>query len=215
MSAPPAAAANTAPDSPTEPQRHSLFEDGQALITGTLFVALGLMLFRQAGLMTGGTVGLAFLAHYASGVAFGPLFFLINLPFYWLAWRRLGRRFTLKTLAAVSLLAMLSEWLPQWLVLQSVQPLLAALGGGLLVGAGFIILFRHRASLGGLNTLVLWLQERFGWRAGMVQLALDSAILLAAWPWLDATRLGLSILAAAAMNFALAVNHKPGRYLAF
>lgn len=215
MSAPPAAAANTAPDSPTEPQRHSLFEDAQALITGTLFVALGLMLFRQAGLMTGGTVGLAFLAHYASGLAFGPLFFLINLPFYWLAWRRLGRRFTLKTLAAVSLLAVLSEWLPQWLVLQSVQPLLAALGGGLLVGAGFIILFRHRASLGGLNTLVLWLQERFGWRAGMVQLALDSAILLAAWPWLDAARLGLSILAAAAMNFALAVNHKPGRYLAF
>lgn len=216
MSAAPAPAPDaTAPDAAADPQRHSLFEDAQALITGTLFVALGLMLFRQAGLMTGGTVGLAFLAHYASGLAFGPLFFLINLPFYWLAWRRLGRRFTLKTLAAVSLLAMLSEWLPQWLVLQSVQPLLAALGGGLLVGAGFIILFRHRASLGGLNTLVLWLQERFGWRAGLVQLALDSAILLAAWPWLDATRLGLSILAAAAMNFALAVNHKPGRYLAF
>jgi uncharacterized membrane-anchored protein YitT (DUF2179 family) len=204
-----------APEAAAEPQRHSLFEDAQALITGTLFVALGLVLFRQAGLMTGGTVGLAFLAHYASGLAFGPLFFLINLPFYWLAWRRLGRRFTLKTLAAVSLLALLSEWLPQWLVLQSVQPLFAALGGGLLVGAGFIILFRHRASLGGLNTLVLWLQERFGWRAGAVQLAFDSSILLAAWPWLDATRLGLSILAAAAMNFALAVNHKPGRYLAF
>ena len=204
-----------APEAAAEPQRHSLFEDAQALITGTLFVALGLVLFRQAGLMTGGTVGLAFLAHYASGLAFGPLFFLINLPFYWLAWRRLGRRFTLKTLAAVSLLALLSEWLPQWLVLQSVQPLFAALGGGLLVGAGFIILFRHRASLGGLNTLVLWLQERFGWRAGAVQLAFDSSILLAAWPWLDANRLGLSILAAAAMNFALAVNHKPGRYLAF
>lgn len=210
---------SSAPAVQTEPnpdlQRHSLFEDAQALITGTLFVGLGLALFRQAGLMTGGTVGLAFLAHYASGLAFGPLFFLINLPFYLLAWRRMGRRFTLKTVAAVSLLAMLSEWLPQWLVLQSVQPLFAALGGGLLVGAGFIILFRHRASLGGLNTLVLWLQERFGWRAGVVQLLLDAAILLAAWPWLDAQRLALSILAAAAMNFALAVNHKPGRYLAF
>lgn len=210
---------SAAAESPAEPspelQRHSLFEDAQALITGTLFVGLGLALFRQAGLMTGGTVGLAFLAHYASGLAFGPLFFLINLPFYLLAWHRMGRRFTLKTVAAVSLLAMLSEWLPQWLVLQSVHPLFAALGGGLLVGAGFIILFRHRASLGGLNTLVLWLQERFGWRAGVVQLLLDAAILLAAWPWLDAQRLALSILAAAAMNFALAVNHKPGRYLAF
>ena len=75
------------------------------VVTGTLFVGLGLALFREAGLMTGGTVGLAFLAHYATGLNFGLLFFCINLPFYLLAWQRMGRRFTLKTLAAVSLLA--------------------------------------------------------------------------------------------------------------
>ena len=195
--------------------RHSLFDDAQALLTGTLFVGLGLVLFRHVGLMTGGTVGLAFLAHYATGMAFGPLFFVINLPFYALAWRRMGRRFTLKTMAAVTLLALLSEALPRWLQLQQVAPWFAAVGGGLLVGAGFIILFRHRASLGGLNVLVLWLQERFGWRAGHVQMAIDSAILLASWPWIDARRLALSVLAAAAMNFALAVNHRPGRYMAF
>ena len=82
-------------------------------------------------------------------------------------------------------------------------------------GAGFIILFRHKASLGGLNVLVMWCQERFGWRAGVVQMLIDSSILLASWPWLDAQRLALSILAALAMNFALTVNHKPGRYVAF
>jgi uncharacterized membrane-anchored protein YitT (DUF2179 family) len=195
--------------------RHSFFDDAQALITGTLFVAIGLALFRHAGLMTGGTVGLAFLAHYASGWPFGALFFAINLPFYALAWRRMGMRFTLKTLAAVTLLALLSEALPAWFSLQQVAPWFAAVAGGLLVGAGFIILFRHRASLGGLNVLVLWLQERFGWRAGHVQMAIDSAILLASWPWIDGPRLALSILAAAAMNFALAVNHRPGRYVAF
>ncbi|MBP7914819.1 MAG: YitT family protein [Vitreoscilla sp.] len=198
-----------------EAPRHSLFDDAQALVTGTLFVGLGLALFREAGLMTGGTVGLAFLAHYATGLNFGLLFFCINLPFYLLAWQRMGRRFTLKTLAAVSLLAALSEALPAWLQLQAVAPWFAALGGGLLVGAGFIILFRHRASLGGLNVLVLWLQERFGWRAGYVQMAIDGLILLAALPWVDADRLVLSVVAAAAMNFALAVNHRPGRYMAF
>jgi uncharacterized membrane-anchored protein YitT (DUF2179 family) len=195
--------------------RHSLFDDAQALVTGTLFVGLGLALFRHAGLMTGGTVGLAFLGHYATGLAFGPLFFVINLPFYALAWKRMGRRFTLKTVIAVTLLAFLSEALPAWFRLQQVAPWFAAVGGGLLVGAGFIILFRHRASLGGLNVLVLWLQERFGWRAGLVQMAIDSAILLASWPWIDGPRLALSVLAAAAMNFALAVNHRPGRYMAF
>jgi uncharacterized membrane-anchored protein YitT (DUF2179 family) len=77
------------------------------------------------------------------------------------------------------------------------------------------VLFRHKASLGGLNVLVMWLQERFGWSAGKLQMGIDALILLASWPLMDAQRLGLSILAAAAMNFALAVNHKPGRYVAF
>jgi uncharacterized membrane-anchored protein YitT (DUF2179 family) len=113
------------------------------------------------------------------------------------------------------MLSGLSELLPRWFQLHQVAPWFAALGGGLLIGAGFIILFRHRASLGGLNVLVLWLQERFGWRAGYVQLGMDALILLASWPWIDAPRLALSVLAAAAMNLALAVNHRPGRYVAF
>ena len=47
--------------------RHTLFEDAQALLTGTLFISLAVMLFNHAGLLTGGTAGLAFLLHYASG----------------------------------------------------------------------------------------------------------------------------------------------------
>ncbi|MBK9362282.1 MAG: YitT family protein [Rubrivivax sp.] len=194
--------------------RHSLLEDAQALVTGTLFVALGVTLFRHAGMVTGGTAGMAFVAHYAAGWSFGLVFFLLNLPFYALAWRRMGPRFTVKTFVAVGLLAALTEALPHWVVLQQVHPLFAAIGGGLLAGAGFLILFRHQASLGGLNVLVLWLQEHRGWRAGQVQMGIDLAILLAATPWLDARRLGLSVLGAAALNFALAVNHKPGRYVA-
>lgn len=196
------------------PARHSLFDDAQGLLTGTLFVALALVLFRHAGLVTGGTAGLAFIAHYALGLPFGAAFFAINLPFYALAWRRMGARFTLKTFAAVALLSGLAEAVPHWVVLQSVQPGFAALGGGLLMGAGLLILFRHRASLGGLNVLVLWLQDTRGWRAGQVQMALDSVILLAAAPWIGGAALAWSVLAAVALNFALAVNHKPGRYAA-
>ena len=196
-------------------QRHSMFEDAQGLLTGTLFVALGLLLLRHTGLMTGGTAGIALLLHHTGGWPFGALFFVINLPFYALAWQRMGRRFTLKTLLAVTLLSTGSELLPGWIPLGEVAPLFAALGGGLLLGAGFIILFRHRASLGGLNVLVLWLQDRFGWRAGWVQMAIDCSILLAALPWLSWQQLALSVAAAVAMNFALAVNHRPGRYTAF
>jgi uncharacterized membrane-anchored protein YitT (DUF2179 family) len=194
--------------------RHSALDDVQALLTGVLFVALGLALFRHAGLVTGGTAGLAFIAHYATGLPFGWAFFAINAPFYLLAWRRMGARFTLKTFAAVALLSLTAEWLPSLLTLQQVHPAFAAVGGGLLMGAGMLILFRHHASLGGLNVLVLWLQERRGWRAGHVQLAVDVLILLAALPWLGTAQLALSVLGAAALNLALALNHRQGRYAA-
>lgn len=199
---------------PAAPPRHSLLDDAQALLTGTLFVALGLVLLRQAGLVTGGTAGIAFVLHYATGWSFGALFFMVNLPFYVLAWRRMGARFTIKTFFAVTLLALLTETLPRWMALASLAPLFGALAGGLLVGVGFVILFRHQASLGGLNVLVQWLQERRGWRAGQLQLGLDVLILLAASAHVSPGQLALSVLAAAVMNLALAINHRPGRYMA-
>ena len=72
--------------------RHSHFEDAQAIFAGTLFVSLALILFNQVGLLTGGAAGLAFLLHYVTGVSFGKLFFLINLPFYGVAWVRMAVR---------------------------------------------------------------------------------------------------------------------------
>jgi uncharacterized membrane-anchored protein YitT (DUF2179 family) len=194
--------------------RHTLFEDFQALVTGTLFISLAVMLFNQAGLLTGGTAGLAFLLHYATGVSFGKLFFAINLPFYWIAWRRMGRDFTVKTFAAVALLSMLTELQPLALRVQSLHPLYAAVMGGLLMGAGFLMLFRHRASLGGVGIVALVLQQERGWRAGKVQMAVDCAIVLAALFVVDPTRIGYSLVGAIVLNLTLAVNHKPGRYIA-
>lgn len=200
------------PDAPD--LRHKLHEDIQALLTGTLFVSLGIVLFGQSGLLSGGTAGIAFVIHYATGWNFGLLFFLINLPFYGLAYRRMGRAFTFKTFAAVALLAVFSNVLPQLLHIRDVQPVLASVLGGLLIGAGMLMLFRHQASLGGLNVLALYLQERYGWRAGLIQMGLDCCIVLAAFALTDAWHIALSVLGAVAMNQTLAINHRKGRYVA-
>lgn len=195
--------------------RHAWYDDLLAFATGTLFIAIGVVMYTHAGLLTGGTAGLAFLLHYASGAGFGPLFFAINLPFYALAWWRMGRAFTLKTFGAVSLLSLLTSTVPHWAGFATLDPWFAALAGGLLMGAGFLMLFRHRGSLGGLNILVLWLQQRFGWRAGWVQMGIDGAILLAALALVEPQRVALSLAGALALNLTLALNHRPGRYVAF
>ena len=193
--------------------RHSRVEDAQALTVGTLFVALGISLFAKVGLLTGGTAGLALLAHYGTGWPFGLLFFLINLPFVWLAVRVLGWGFTIRSFIAVALLSVFVEPLPHWIGFAALNPVFAALMGGLLMGVGLLVLFRHHASLGGINVLVLWLQQRHHLRAGKVQMAIDALILLASFaivaPWLIA----LSIGGAVALNLVLATNHRPGRYM--
>ena len=199
----------------TQPDlRHRPHEDIQALITGTLFVALGVVLFGRTGLLTGGTAGIAFLIHYATGWNFGLVFFCINLPFYGLAYKRMGLQFTLKTFASVALLATISNLLPQLISIGVINPVFAAVSGGLLMGTGMLILFRHRASLGGFNVLVLYLQERYGWRAGLIQMALDCTIVVLAFALTDWWHIALSVLGAVVLNQTLAINHRTGRYVA-
>jgi uncharacterized membrane-anchored protein YitT (DUF2179 family) len=126
----------------------------------------------------------------------------------------MGWVFTLKTFAAVALLASISNLLPQLMQLGAINPVFAAVTGGLLMGTGMLILFRHRASLGGFNVLVLYLQERFGWRAGLTQMALDCTIVVLAFALTDWWHIALSVLGAVVLNQTLAINHRTGRYVA-
>lgn len=194
-------------------QRHSLFEDAQALLVAPLFVAFAVLLFHEAGLLTGGTVGIAFLVHYLTDWPIGWVVFVINLPFYLFAVRTLGWAFAGKTFVAVSLLAVYTGILPAAIRLQSVDHAFAAIMGGFLAGVGLLMLIRHRASLGGLGVLAIYLQNRHGWRAGKVQMAADFLILVAALFMRDPWSVGLSIVGALALNLVIAVNHKAGRYM--
>ena len=195
-------------------QPHSRTEDAMAILTGVTLVSVGVAFIASAGLLTGGMTGLAFVLHYATGIGFGKLFFLLNLPFYWLALRKLGSGFTLKTFTAVALLSALVGLQSQFLQISQLHPAYAAITGGLIMGIGFLVLFRHRCSLGGVGILALYLQDRFGWRAGKVQMAVDCCIVLAALVTVEPQRVLWSVAGAVALNLVLAMNHRPGRYLA-
>lgn len=192
---------------------HNFFEDAQAILVAPLIFAFAVMLFREAGLLTGGTVGIAFLAHYLSGWSIGSLLIAINLPFYGLALRAMGKAFTIKTFLSVGLLALYTELLPGLIQVQGLNRVFAAIMGGFLAGISLLILIRHKASLGGLGILVIHLQNTRGWRAGKLQMAADCIILLAAIFIRDPLSVGLSIVGALALNLVIAVNHKAGRYM--
>ncbi len=194
-------------------QEHGIVEDALGLLTGTFLVSLGLHLLHAAHAVTGGTAGLSLLLGYATAWPFWLLFLVINAPFALLAvWRR-GWDFTVRTLVcigAVSGWALVHDALfpVAW-----IEPWYGTLAGNLLAGVGVLILFRHRASVGGINIIGLEIQDRTGFRAGWTMMIFDVLIVLSALlvvPW---TNVLMSAVGAVLLNLVLALNHRPGRYL--
>ena len=193
---------------------HSRVEDCLALLVGTVMISFGLLLLRTGGIMTGGMAGVALLLHYAFGYAFGLSYFLLNLPFFYLAVRRMGWAFSLKTFLCIGLVSVFSDHLHGLIALAQIQPLYAAVMGNIILGTGFLILFRHRASLGGFNILALYLQQRLGWRAGWLQMGTDVLVLSLSLTTVSPVVLAASVVGVVVLNLIVALNHRAGRYLA-
>lgn len=199
---------------PTAALRHSPVENALGVATGVVLAALGVHLLSAAHAVTGGTAGLALLLSYTTPLPFGVLYGLVNLPFFALAIRSKGWPFTLRSVVAVIALSALSTVLPVLLPLGQITPAGGVIVGNLLVGVALLILFRHGTSLGGFGILALILQDRRGWRAGYVQMTLDVVVVTSALIVVPVTNVLISAVGAVLLNLVLALNHRPGRYLA-
>lgn len=192
---------------------HSFVEDLFGILTGTLLAAFGLFLLKTSAAVTGGTAGLSLLISYTGAAPFGLLLLAINVPFFALGLRRKGWNFTLRSAVSVVLVSVFSALLPLAIETSRLDPLVAAVLGNLMAGVGILILFRHGSSLGGFGILALLLQEKRGWRAGYVQMALDVTVVLLALTVVSPANVLISAVGALVLNFVLALNHRPGRYL--
>ncbi|NND19831.1 MAG: YitT family protein [Silicimonas sp.] len=199
---------------PHETIDHTIPEDVLAFLLGTTMCALGVTFLTHLGLITGQTAGLGVLVSYLTGWSFGAVFFVANLPFWGLALARMGRRFTVKSVIAVALVSLIAEALPQVFTISELSPPVGAALAGASIGLGLMVLFRHGASLGGIGVLALYLQDRFGFRAGWTQLIFDVALFATAALALELWLVLWSLLGAVIVNLIIAVNHRKDRYIA-
>lgn len=195
------------------PARHTWVDDSFGILTGTLVASIGVSLLHAAGAVTGGTVGLGLLVSYATGAGFAWVYIALNLPFLALAWWKRGRNFTVRTVVSVLALSALTSLNSVMFAGLSLHPLYGVLVGNVLCGVGMLMLFRHNASLGGLNTLAMLAQEYWGLRAGWVQMVLDASIVLLSLTVAPLWLVGISAVGAVLLNLVLVVNHRPGRYI--
>lgn len=180
-----------------------------SILEGCLLIALGIHLLNASDLLISGTAGLSLILQRLTDLSFGQLFFMLNLPFYILSLRYMGREFMLRTFVSVSLLSLLSELMRRYLALDIAEPAFAAVLGGILIGFGQIILFRHQSSLGGLSTLAIYLERSLRIHPGKTTLAADILIVLLAFSVFETPQVLYSLLAFLCMNSVVGRYHRP------
>lgn len=179
-----------------------------SIVEGCLLVAFGIHILNASHLLISGTAGLGMILLQLTSLSFGQLFFILNIPFYLLAWQSLGKEFTFRTFISISLLSALSEIFRYYVVLE-INPLLSAILGGMLVGFGLIILFRHNASLGGLNILAVYLERQFKIHVGKTTLIADLCILTLSFFVFNLQEIGYSLIAFVILSSVVGRYHRP------
>lgn len=146
-------------------------------LAGALVYAVGLGFFLEPNrLSAGGVAGIALLISQVVPIGTGILILILNIPILLLGMWKFGVRFMGMTVGVLVLSSPLIDLFASWGALTEV-PLLAALAGGALMGAGMGVLYRAGASSGGMDVITKLVHVRFPHvKTGVIYLFLDAAI---------------------------------------
>lgn len=157
--------------------------DYAQMVVGGALLAFGVAsLIVPAHLADGGLTGVAITLHYLTGWGLGSLYAVLNVPLLIWAWIGQGLRFLWRTVVGVALVA---GWMAVFAHVRVAvpDPLLAALYGGLLIGAGIGVILRVGGSTGGTDILARFAHERYGWSYNSTYLCSDVLVLAAVAVW--------------------------------
>ena len=179
-----------------------------AIIEGCFLAALGLFFLQSSNLLVGGTAGIAAISNKALPLSLGAWFFLINMPFFLIAFKQMGKAFTIKSLIGILLVSVITDALSLMVTISTIPMWLAAFIGGGLIGIGLLILFRHNTSLGGVNILALFIERKYGIHSGKVILATDLIVVVLALLFYPLEQLAYSMIGFVVLTSVIGRYHK-------
>lgn len=150
-------------------------------LMGSAVYAVGVHMFTAPNhIAPGGVTGIATLVNYLSGAPIGTVSLLINIPLVGLSYYFLGRSTTVKTLKSVLVMSVVLDIMVFFLPPYTENPLLAALFGGVGIGAGLALIFMRGATTGGTDIVARLLQLKFPYLPiGRAMLFVDVVVLAA------------------------------------
>ena len=136
------------------------------MIIGATLAAVSLELFLiPNNIIDGGVIGISLITNNLTGLNFGILIFIFNLPFLYAGYKYIGKSFVIASLFSIVALAVIEP------VLHSIPPatdetLLATVFGGLILGTGVGIVVRNGGALDGTEILGILLTRKFPFSVG-------------------------------------------------
>ncbi|RYM02157.1 YitT family protein [Sporolactobacillus sp. THM7-7] len=174
------------PASELKPQRQSRlplhrFIGKLVLIAlGVTLDAIALEVFLVPNHITdGGVVGISIMLSHLSGWPIGVFLILVNLPFFFIGYKQVGKTFTIISVCGVFGLALMTALLtpvPRF----TDDLLLAAVFGGVIMGIGVGLIIRNGGASDGTEMLAVFFNEKSPFSVGEVVMFINIFILGAA-----------------------------------
>ncbi len=147
---------------------------------GAILVAVGLEIFLVPNqIIDGGIVGISIISSYLTGLPLGLFLFLLNLPFLILGYKQIGKTFAISTLYGVSVMSV-GTFLLHPVSPLTVEPFLAAIFGGVILGVGVGMVIRFGGSLDGTEIVAIVFNKRLPLSVGETVMFLNLFILSSA-----------------------------------
>lgn len=137
------------------------------LTLGPCIAAFALEVFLVPNnIIDGGIVGISIILSYLTKINLGLLIFLINIPFFLLAFNKIGKKFVIQTFYAIGMLSLAVNFLTIHHLPVTHDLLLSTVFGGIILGTGVGLVLKHEGSLDGTEIMSLVLSKKFGFSIG-------------------------------------------------
>nr|WP_090854756.1 YitT family protein [Litchfieldia salsa] len=138
------------------------------IFIGSVLMAIGLEIFLVPNqVIDGGIVGISIILSHLSGWKLGLFLFFLNVPFFYIGYKQIGKTFAFSTLYGVTILAISTTLLHPVPVLTE-DPLLASVFGGMILGIGVGIVIRYGGSLDGTEVLAILFEKKLPFSVGEI-----------------------------------------------
>ncbi|MBS4188726.1 YitT family protein [Bacillus sp. FJAT-49705] len=130
-------------------------------------------------ILDGGITGISIILSHLTGVNLGLFIFILNIPFFYIGYKQIGKTFALSTLLGITVLSVSTTLLHDVPVFTK-DPLLATVFGGVTLGAGVGIVIRYGGSLDGTEILAIIANKRLPFSVGEIVMFFNVFIFISA-----------------------------------